>query len=547
MENKKVASVSAKIIKAEEPIIKADAPTQIEVDEKRNGSDWLEPDLPLEGLGEIVKNSGILPQCIHAYKNNIAGYGIGIKYIEDDQEEIPEAKDEWHRLEDILNLLTIEEDTKEIFEDIIEAREKYGIAYCEVIRDMQGNVVQLEFIKEVPTIRMSRPRDYADLTYYYHGMKIVRKKKFRIYKQTVGGTTVYFKEFGDPRIMDFRDGKFYEGVDRQYQANEIIEFKIGSENYGEIRWIGQILGSDGARRAEQLNNNYFINGRHTPIMICIKGGTLTESSYEKLQLYMNDIKGEKGQHSFLIMETEALDTDFDVKQPEIEIKDLASVLQKDELFQEYIDNNRKRIQSAFNLPDLYVGYTQDFNRATAQTAQEVTEKQVFQPERTSLAWQINNRLLNGYQFKYCEVEFLAPEITNPDDLFKILSITERAGGLPPNKAKQIAYNAIGEDSDDYEGEWGDIPLVVSAQLNAKEQAELQRQMQSEQMNSRTESGTDPGQQKTQNPKQGTTAPNIDDTTMGQLNNQIKKAEMNDEPEELVAVMKEVRRLLIDMR
>lgn len=547
MENKKVASVSAKIIKAEEPIIKADAPTQIEVDEKRNGSDWLEPDLPLEGLGEIVKNSGILPQCIHAYKNNIAGYGIGIKYIEDDQEEIPEAEAEWHRLEDILNLLTIEEDTKEIFEDIIEAREKYGIAYCEVIRDMQGNVVQLEFIKEVPTIRMSRPRDYADLTYYYHGKKIVRKKKFRIYKQTVGGTTVYFKEFGDPRIMDFRDGKFYEGVDRQYQANEIIEFKIGPENYGEIRWIGQILGSDGARRAEQLNNNYFINGRHTPIMICIKGGTLTESSYEKLQLYMNDIKGEKGQHSFLIMETEALDTDFDVKQPEIEIKDLASVLQKDELFQEYIDNNRKRIQSAFNLPDLYVGYTQDFNRATAQTAQEVTEKQVFQPERTSLAWQINNRLLNGYQFKYCEVEFLAPEITNPDDLFKILSITERAGGLPPNKAKQIAYNAIGEDSDDYEGEWGDIPLVVSAQLNAKEQVELQRQMQSEQMKSRTESGTDPGQQKTQNPKQGTTAPNIDDTTMGQLNNQIKKAEMNDEPEELVAVMKEVRRLLIDMR
>lgn len=547
MENKKVASVSAKIIKAEEPIIKADAPTQIEVDEKRNGSDWLEPDLPLEGLGEIVKNSGILPQCIHAYKNNIAGYGIGIKYIEDDQEETPEAEAEWHRLEDILNLLTIEEDTKEIFEDIIEAREKYGIAYCEVIRDMQGNVVQLEFIKEVPTIRMSRPRDYADLTYYYHGKKIVRKKKFRIYKQTVGGTTVYFKEFGDPRIMDFRDGKFYEGVDRQYQANEIIEFKIGPENYGEIRWIGQILGSDGARRAEQLNNNYFINGRHTPIMICIKGGTLTESSYEKLQLYMNDIKGEKGQHSFLIMETEALDTDFDVKQPEIEIKDLASVLQKDELFQEYIDNNRKRIQSAFNLPDLYVGYTQDFNRATAQTAQEVTEKQVFQPERTSLAWQINNRLLNGYQFKYCEVEFLAPEITNPDDLFKILSITERAGGLPPNKAKQIAYNAIGEDSDDYEGEWGDIPLVVSAQLNAKEQAELQRQMQSEQLKSRTESGTDPGQQKTQNPKQGTTAPNIDDTTMGQLNNQIKKAEMNDEPEELVAVMKEVRRLLIDMR
>ena len=537
MSNKKAASVRASIIKA-------DAPTQIEVDEKMNASDWLEPDLPLENLGEMVKNSGILPQCVRAYKNNIAGYGIGIKYIEDDQKETPEAKAEWQRLKDIINLLTIEEDTKEIFEDIIESREKYGIAYCEVIRDRQGNVVQLEFIKEVPTIRMSRPREFADLTYYYHGQKVVRKKKFRIYKQTVGGTTVYFKEFGDQRIMDLRDGKFYDGVDIQYQANEIIEFKIGTDNYGEIRWIGQILATDGSRRAEHLNNNYFINGRHTPLLICIKGGTLTGASYEKLKAYMNGIRGENGQHAFLILETEALDNDFDAKQPEIEIKDLASILQKDELFQEYIENNRKRVQSSFNLPDLYVGYTQDFNRATAQMAQEVTEKQVFQPERTSLAWQINNRLLNGYQFKYCEVEFLAPDITNPDDLFKILSITERAGGLPPNKAKQIAYDAIGEDADDYEGDWGDIPLVVAAQLNAKEQAEQQRQMQSEQMKARIEGGIEPSQQQT---KQGITASNIDDTTMGQLNNQITKAESNNEPEELIAVMKSVRNLLKEIK
>ena len=84
---------------------------------------------------------------------------------------------------------------------------------------------------------------------------------------------------------------------------------------------------------------------------------------------------------------------FDVeKQPEVEIKDLANILQKDELFQEYQENSRKKVQSTFLLPDLYVGYTTDFNRATAQTAVEVTEKQVFQPERNSLAWIINNKL-----------------------------------------------------------------------------------------------------------------------------------------------------------
>ena len=115
-------------------------------------------------------------------------------------------------------------------------------------------------------------------------------------------------------------------------------------------------------------------------MIVVKGGTLSDESFDKLQHYIEDIKGESGQHAFIVLETEASDARADYEQqtqPEVEIKDLANILQRDELFQEYLDNNRRRAQSAFQLPDLYVGYTTDFNRATAQTAQEVTEQQVF--------------------------------------------------------------------------------------------------------------------------------------------------------------------------
>ena len=206
-------------------------------------------------------------------------------------------------------------------------------------------------------------------------------------------------------------------------------------------------------------------------MIMVKGVTLTDESFEKLQQYMNDIKGEAGQHAFIVLETEATEAraDFDQQEkPEIEIKDLASILQKDELFQEYMDNNRRKVQSSFQLPDLYVGYTTDFNRATAQTAREVTEEQVFQPERKSLAWAINNRLLNGYHFQYIEAYFLEPDISNPDDLQKLLTVANSAGGLTPNMAKRIVYEAMGEDAEDYpenpeEAAWGDIPLAYKNQ------------------------------------------------------------------------------------
>ena len=510
--------MQVRIIKEQrqKPIEKAETSTQVSEQEIYAAADWISPPTDQRGLRNLVKESTILPQCIRAYKNNIAGFGIGVRYIED-KEETTEMAAEFSRAQEIIELLNTEQDTKEVFEDIIEARETYGIAYLEVIRNMAGEVVQIEFVRDTPTIKKTRPLDpYVATIYYHHGQQTERKKRYCKYRQDIGGKTVFFREFGDPRIMDRRDGAYLqEGqtLDLEYQANEIMEFAIGTEPYGEVRWIGQILGVDGSRRAETLNNNYFVNGRHTPLMIMVEGGTLTDDSFAKLQQYMNEIKGEAGQHAFIILETESSDgrTDFDQQdKPKITVKDLASILQKDELFQNYLDNNRRKVQSAFQLPDLYVAYTTDFNRATAQTAREVTEEQVFQPERRSLAWAINNRLLNGYQFKYVEAYFLEPDITNPDDLYKLLTVTNNAGGVTPNFAKRIIYEAFGEQAEDYPEEWGDTPLSCS-----KSQG-------------------------------GTAAPGADisQITMG-LQQQIEKA-ASAHDDAVVAVMKEVKRLLMKM-
>lgn len=521
--SKKAGRVKATIIKADRSgqpedinIKKADVSTQVTEESVYNAGEWIEPPMNLEGFKVLVNESSILPQCIRAYKNNIAGFGIGVRYAVDDK-ETPEMAAEYKRAEEIIELLNTEQDTKEVFEDMIEAREIYGVAYLEVIRNLAGEVIQIEFIRDTPSIRKTQPLlPYIETMYYHHGAETPRRKKYRKYRQIVGGKTVYFKEFGDPRIMDNRDGKYLkdgESLERQFQANEIMEFAIGTEPYGEVRWIGQILGVDGSRAAENLNNNYFRNGRHTPLMIMVNGGTLTDESFKKLKEYMNDIKGEAGQHSFLVLEAENLDvrSEFeDEKKPDIEVKDLASILQKDELFQDYLENNRKRVQSSFLLPDLYVGYTTDFNRATAQTAQEVTEEQVFQPERKSLAWAINNRLLNCYRFQYVEIYFMEPDITNPDDLYKMLTVANNAGGITPNFAHEMICEVTGKPSEDFPEEWGNLPVNVS-----------------------------------KNKVQGA---NLDiNGMMKQLSGQIEKAKHNREPDELVAVMKEVRRVLSDIR
>ena len=64
------------------------------------------------GLKELVDNSTILPQCIKAYKSNIAGFGISIHYREDYEKETPEMKAEWTQAERTIALLNMDCMTK---------------------------------------------------------------------------------------------------------------------------------------------------------------------------------------------------------------------------------------------------------------------------------------------------------------------------------------------------------------------------------------------------------------------------------------------------
>lgn len=474
MEKKKSAQkYTAEYITGDNPkdlyrIKKSFEPEQLDKDKEYSASDWRKTFYNQYGLSALVDDSTILPQCINAYGNNIAGFGISLAYNEDYKDETPEMKAEWDKVKKVLDLMSTEKPLKSVFVDLIKDREAIGIGYLEVIRNGLGEVVQIEHITSPHTIEMTVPLEPSqDYTYMYKGEEVVRKKKFKRYRQTVGAKTIYFKEFGDPRVMDKRTGEYVKGGLPVYEeANEILEFKVGTAAYGKVRWLGQTLTVDGARRAEILNNNYFRKGRHTPMMIIIRGGSLTEDSKTKLKSYMDEIEGEKGQHGFLLLEAENTDnvvgTAFteEQKKPEIEIKDLAAILQRDELFQEYSINSRKKVQSAFLLPDLYVGYSAEYNRATAQTVMEVTEKQVFQPERTDLEWIINNKLLNSYGLKYVEARFNAPDITNPDDVAKILGVTAPAGGLTLNDSRELSGKTLGKEFEPYPEEIGNLPLAL---------------------------------------------------------------------------------------
>ena len=135
MSDKNMPRAEVKVIQSsfdtfQSPIKKSEKSEQLDPAVNVSASEWIPHRIDMNGLRELVETSTILPQCIKAYKNNIAGFGISVEYI-DDIEENEETKAEWVALERILSLLNLDTDTKEVFEKVVKARETFGISYIE--------------------------------------------------------------------------------------------------------------------------------------------------------------------------------------------------------------------------------------------------------------------------------------------------------------------------------------------------------------------------------------------------------------------------------
>lgn len=420
-------------------------------------------------LFNMKEESTILQQCIEAYKQNIVGFGAAIKYTIDEtlSDETPEMKSEWNTLDEFIKYFNFDESFEDVWKSVIDDRESCGEGYIEILRDGTNRPVGGENI-DTRYITLTRLSDPIEITYQKEGKSYIRYKRFRKFKQEINGSTVYFKEFGDPRTLDCITGQYLEDVATDNIATELIQIKIGNQAYGIPRWIGATVPLIGARKAEELNYNYFKQGRHTPLAILVKNGVLSEDSEAALADYASSVEGTDNAHKFLLLQMEELKNDDSISlgddanknKMDIELKDLAGMLQQDALFLDYDESTRKKIQSSFRLPDIYVGRSNDFNRATAEVAMEITEKQVFIPERKSLAFKINN-LLDECQLKYTALYFNAPDISNTDDKVKMIDSLNNAGALAPNDLRDEASKLLGKPLDNFDIDEANIPPILA--------------------------------------------------------------------------------------
>lgn len=353
-----------------------------------------------------------------------------------------------------------------------------GNGYWEVLRNNGGEIVQFVYVpghtirlmpreQEPQEVQMPIRRTFLDV-----GVETVRRK-FRRYVQVVNNLQlVWFKEYGDPRVYSSKTGNVFRNeadLERVEQgvrpATELMHFKLHNPRtpYGVPRWISELTSVLGTRHAQEVNLLYFENRSIPPMVIMVSGGRLNQSCADTLRSHIeNEIKGKRNWHKIMILEAEsATPGPWNNGRVRIEIKPLTGTQLNDAQFLQYIEKNTDMIGSVFRLPRLLRGDVRDFNRATAQTALEFTEQQVFQPLRKEFDFVVNRMILSELGVQFWKFRSKGPEFADPVDRIKAINETAKAAYLTPGELRELASEVFDVEFKQIDADWTEQPMPLS--------------------------------------------------------------------------------------
>lgn len=440
----------------------------------------LRPPYKMETLKNMPLRNAILLQCVHAMVTNCHSFGYTLAYHgEKEAEQSTEAQAEKTRIE---NLLEYPNDHDSFANVRVKSGTDYeilGNSYWEVGRDGKGNVA---FFYHVPAEKVRLTK--ADSTPVAIKMKLKREGKvvdftarrfFRRFVQLVGTKKVFFKEFGDPRILSAESGEFTTSLKPEDGATEILhtpQYWSGSP-YGVPCWINNLPAILGMREAEMVNLQYFEDNAIPAMAIVVAGGSLSEETLLELQeKFVNGAKGRDQVNRVVVIEAvadmdAAGNTESAPPIPSVTLQPLREAQQSDALFLAYDEASMAKIRGSFRLPPIYVGRSDDYTRATAESSAQLAEVQVFTPRRNIFDDAMNMKLLvfNGEPPKFWKFKSNGSKLVDPALILQALSVLEAVGAATPNLAIQIANDLFSLDIKPIEDDWGTKPFeFVKADL-----------------------------------------------------------------------------------
>jgi PBSX family phage portal protein len=403
---------------------------------KRVIGNIVEPPYDPQIMSLMQEHSTILRQCVDARVQNTVGFGWDLTSYpaDEDKQDNAQAQAERNTMQSLFDYVNPFEDLTSLLSAVGIDVELTGNGYIEVVEGIGTPISELYRLPSTMT-RMTTPDDavtpYIELMPGPDGSMIQqpRLRHFRRFVQIeTGGQKIWFKEFGDPRIISRDTGKPIDGSDDPAEiANEIIwhGHACTYSCYGIPLWVGHWLEMIGNRKADEINVDYFDKKGIPPMAILVSGGRLTKEAKRKLKhLIERKVKGSENFHEIIVLDTLPASTSQlageSFANVRVDFKPLTQHIQKDALFKNYKNDNTLSIMSAFRTPPVIVGRSFDYNKATSIMAARVFENQVARPERNRLAKRLNRTVLSRMGIQHWLIHFLGANIQDSVEIVKAL-------------------------------------------------------------------------------------------------------------------------------
>jgi len=467
------------------------------------GNKIIAPPYNLQVLSTMYENSSELGQCLDAMEINIEGFGFHLRraikdsVLREGTDELrKEVETEKLNLTNFFNNIALDGESftrlrRKTRRDI----ESCGNGYWEIIPDTnkstEGMAEVAAALNHIPahTMRITKADTKAIETKQLQPMVqadgsvemqiVTVRRRFRMFVHKRNNKNVFFKEFGDPRVLNYETGEYETAkkkVPKNKHANPVIHFSIYSSRspYGIPRWVGQLFSILGSRSAEEINFKTLRSNNIPSMMVLVSNGMLTDGSIKRIEEFVEtQIAGSGNYSKFLLLEAESADEEGlgNAGTMKLHAEPLTSVQHTDQLFQEYDKNNSDKVRRSFRLPPMFVGRADDYTRATAESSRKLADEQVFAPERSEVDHVVNYKLLPPLAVKYHQFVSNSPNTTDNKELAQILNYAEKTGGITPNIARIIISDIFGTDlgSVDPEKFDGDIPFTLTIAERVKKQ------------------------------------------------------------------------------
>jgi PBSX family phage portal protein len=356
--------------------------------------------------------------------------------------------------------------------------ELMGNGYMEVLRDGAGEIAEFVYMPAFTIRLLPLDKTYTSVQAKAKVSDIAydvttKDRLFRRFVQVFESRTMFFKEFGDPRVVSKLNGRVWPSVEEMRKANptdgpatEVLHFKLHSSRtaYGVPRWIGNLLAVLGSRQAEEVNYLYFDNKSVPPLALLVSGGRVTEETVQRLESFVqHELKGKANFHKILILEAEggSSGTLEHSGKMQLTLQPLTDAQQKDALFTGYDERNMDKVGQSFRLPRLLRGDVRDFNRATADAAIDFAEQQVFQPEREEFDFIINRKVFTDMGVRFWKFQSNSPTVRDPQLLAGIIKDLANANILTPEEGRQLAELVFNRELRRIDAAWVKQPVQLT--------------------------------------------------------------------------------------